>query len=50
MISPVVDGRIVHWDNMERVWHHIFYRELKVAPEDRAVIMTAANNAPMSEK
>ncbi|XP_072930276.1 actin-like [Epargyreus clarus] len=47
---PVVCGRIVHWDNMERIWHHIFYRELKAAPEDRAVILGCAPTTPMQEK
>ncbi|XP_050684218.1 uncharacterized protein LOC126979069 [Leptidea sinapis] len=47
---PVVNGKIVHWDNMERIWHHVFYRELKAAPEDRAVIMSCSNTAPMDEK
>lgn len=48
--SPVVKGRIVHWDNMERIWHHCFYRELKVAPEDRAVVLALSTETPMSEK
>lgn len=47
---PVVGGRIVHWDNMERIWHHCFYRELKVAPEDRAVILGCSIKTPMDEK
>ncbi|KAG6446951.1 actin [Manduca sexta] len=47
---PVVNGRIVHWDNMERIWHHVFYRELKVAPEDRSVILGCACTTPMDEK
>ncbi|XP_013189188.2 uncharacterized protein LOC106133880 [Amyelois transitella] len=48
--SPVVNGRIVHWDNMERVWHHVLYRELKVAPEDRGVILCCNVNTSMKEK
>ncbi|CAK1554028.1 unnamed protein product [Leptosia nina] len=47
---PVVNGEIVHWDNMERIWHHVFYRELKAAPEDRAVMMACHNSATMQEK
>ncbi|XP_063393508.1 uncharacterized protein LOC134678745 [Cydia fagiglandana] len=47
---PVVKGRIVHWDNIERILHHILYRELKVAPEDRAIMLSLATSTPMSDK
>ncbi|XP_023940620.2 actin-3-like [Bicyclus anynana] len=47
---PIVHGKIDHWDNMERIWHHIFYRELKVAPEDRAVILACGVKSSMKEK
>lgn len=50
IFSPIVKGRIVHWDNMERIWHHIFYKELKVAPEERAVIVTVDSRTTMKEK
>ncbi|XP_059055392.1 uncharacterized protein LOC131849348 [Achroia grisella] len=47
---PVQNGRIVNWDNIERIWHHVFYKELKVAPEDRAVILTCSVTSPIAEK
>ncbi|XP_045783947.1 actin-1-like [Maniola jurtina] len=47
---PVVRGNIEHWDNMERIWHNLFYRELKVAPEDRAVILACGATSTMEEK
>lgn len=47
---PVVNGRIVHWDNMERIWHHVLYKELKAAPEDRAVIIAASPTTTLKEK
>ncbi|XP_073957622.1 actin-like isoform X1 [Choristoneura fumiferana] len=47
---PVVNGRVVHWDNMERILHHILYKELKVAPEDRAIMLACACTTPLSEK
>lgn len=48
--APIVNGKIVHWDNMERIWHHIFYRELKAAPEDRSVIMASSATTTMADK
>ncbi|KAI5640926.1 actin domain-containing protein [Phthorimaea operculella] len=50
LCAAVEKGRIVHWDNLERIWHHIFYRELRVAPEDRGVMYDCSSYMPMSEK
>ncbi|XP_026745227.1 actin-like [Trichoplusia ni] len=47
---PVESGKIVHWDNMERIWHHIFYRELKAAPEDRCVMLSCAPATSWKDK
>ncbi|KAJ2954139.1 hypothetical protein O0L34_g2364 [Tuta absoluta] len=50
LCAPVENGRIVHWDNVERIWHHIFYRELRVAPEDRAVMYDCSSYMAITEK
>ncbi|XP_045532038.1 actin-like [Pieris brassicae] len=50
LTSPIVNGKIIHWDNMERIWHHVFYRELKAAPEDRAVMLACGNSSTIDEK
>lgn len=39
---PVQRGIVTNWDDMERVWHHTFYNELRVAPEVRIVIPCGA--------
>jgi actin-related protein len=37
---PIKHGIVNNWDDMERVWHHTFYNELRVAPEEHPIILT----------
>ena len=29
LLYPIEDGIIQHWDEMEAIWHHTFYNELR---------------------
>ncbi|QQP48801.1 Actin_ muscle, partial [Caligus rogercresseyi] len=45
---PVEHGIITNWDDMEKIWHHTFYNELRVAPEEQPMtqIMFETFNMP----
>ena len=47
---PMEHGIITRWDDMERVWHHTFYNELRISPEEHGVILTETPLNPKSNR
>eukprot|EP00058_Branchiostoma_floridae_P025317 XP_002610807.1 hypothetical protein BRAFLDRAFT_60745 [Branchiostoma floridae] len=37
---PIEHGIVTNWDDMERIWHHAFYNELRIAPEEHPILLT----------
>merc|ERR1711948_46917 len=50
MKYPIDHGVVTNWDDMEKVWNHAFYEELRITPEDSAMMGTEAPLNPKANR
>jgi actin-related protein len=43
---PIEHGIVTNWDDMTKIWHHCFFNELRVTPEEHPVMLTEAPRNP----
>ena len=39
-------GVVTNWDDMEKIWHHTIYNELRASPDEQPILMTEHPKTP----
>ena len=48
--NPIDKGLVVNWDDLEKIWHHTLFSELRVSPENHPVMLTETSLNPREDR
>jgi len=47
---PIESGLVVNWDDLEKIWHHTLFSELRVSPEEHPIMLTETSLNPKPDR
>jgi actin-related protein len=47
---PMEHGIVTNWDDMEKIWHYLFEKELHISSENHPVLLTEASLNPIGNR
>ncbi|XP_029441361.1 actin-like protein 7A [Rhinatrema bivittatum] len=50
LINPLRHGIVVDWNCMQDIWEYIFYKEMKIPPEEHAVLVSDPPLSPTTNR
>lgn len=50
LINPLRHGIIVDWDTVQDIWEYLFHQEMKIAPEEHAVLVSDPPLSPHTNR
>lgn len=48
--NPINQGLVENWDDLEKIWHHTLFSELRVSPEEHPVMLTETSLNPKPDR
>ena len=48
MFTPIQRGNIVNFDEMEKIWHNLFYSQLQIEPAEKSLLISHSVSLPRS--
>ncbi|XP_066110775.1 actin-like protein 7A [Saccopteryx bilineata] len=50
LTNPLQHGIIVDWDSMQDIWEYLFHKEMKIAPDEHAVLVSDPPLSPHTNR
>jgi actin-related protein len=47
---PIEHGIVTNWKDMEKIWHHAFFNELRIEPAEHPILLTEAPLNPKANR